>query len=219
MIRRCSGSTAPPSRWARIGRRQHVRRSQSSGGRLLAATRRRRPAPTAAAGRPGSGAPEEPRRSSSAAVAALRPICPAAAAASVSAVRLAPGPLTSSSRWIVRVADEEEVEVTAVDAHRHPEHDRAGLAGSRPITRSVARIRWAARAAALRVVRPREQQQHRVATPLDQVGTLARGPRRAAPANVALSMSLISSAPTLPLRASRSVSRVKPEMSTKTRCP
>ena len=32
-------------------------------------------------------------------------------------------------------------------------------------------------------------------------------------------MSLISSAPTLPLRASRSVSRVKPEMSTKTRVP
>ena len=177
VISRCSGSPAPPSRWARIGGGSTSGSEPVVGRAVLGVDVRRLPARSAAAGpragpRPGARRVQQ-RRSR----AALRPIWPAAAADSISAVMLAAGPLISSSRWIVGVADEEEVEVTAVDADRHPQHDRARtLVGTRPITPQCRPHPVGRASRALRVVRPLEQQQHRVATPLDQVGAVVRGP-------------------------------------------
>ena len=92
------------------------------------------------------------------------------------------------------------------------------VVGRRPISRSVPRMRCAARAARRAWSGPSKSS--RTASP-PHLTRSAPSSRVAAsrPANVALRMSLISSAPTLPLRASRSVSRVKPEMSTKTTVP
>ena len=72
----------------------------------------------------------------------------------------------------VRVADEEEVEVAAVHADRHPQHDRAGR-GGQPADHAQRRPHPVGRAGcAVRVVVPLEEQQHGVAAPLDQVGAV-----------------------------------------------
>ena len=62
------------------------------------------------------------RSGSVAAVSSLTRISPASAPASISTVRVTPGPVSSSSRC--DLADEEEVEGVAVDADVHLERDR-----------------------------------------------------------------------------------------------
>jgi hypothetical protein len=131
---------------------------------------------------------------------------------------LAAGPLISSSRWIFGSPTRKKSKsplCTPTDMRRVtlPE-----VVGNRPMTRSVARIRWEARAARSAWSGPWNSS--RIASP-PHLTRSAPSSRASVsnPAKVALRMSLISSAPTLPLRANRSVSRVNPEMSTNAREP
>ena len=215
VIARCSASPAPPSRWARTG-------GDSGLGRLDARVRRRardrrpgsrpRGAAPGAADRASRGSPSV-RAGSSAAVAALSPICPAAEAASSRAVTLTPGPLTTSSRWRAGSPTRKKSKSplwTPTDIRSTTAPDDVGI---RPTRRSVDRIRWEARAA--RGACPSPWKSRSTASPphLTRSAPSATASASSA-AKVASRMSLISSAPTLPRRLSRSVSWVNPEMST-----
>ena len=95
---------------------------------------------------PASGSPSS-RRGSSAAVAALRPICPAAAADSISAVRLAPGPLMSSSRWIAGSPTRKKSKSPLWMPTEIRNVTEPDVVDSFPAVRSTARMRYADRAA------------------------------------------------------------------------
>ena len=86
---------------------------------------------------------------------------------------------------------------------------------SRPTRSSVRCISQQARAGARLVLGPVEEQQQRIAAPLEEARAVVVGVSRRA-MKTSFSVSRISSAPILPWRASRSESAVKPEMSTNT---
>ena len=120
-----------------------------------------------------------------------------------------------------RVADQEEVEGRRCGCPTDIRRVTRPARSSTPAdARAARRASGAPRGSRPRgVLRPVEQQQDGVAAPLDQARARRRTRPSSSAAKVALRMSLISSAPTLPLRASRSVSLVKPEMSTKASVP
>ena len=211
-ICRCSGSPADVCRCARIGGGIREARSiPADGTRGTGARSASRGSPTSSRRSPSD--PPTRAGASRAAVCGVSPISPAAVRASTSAVALAAGPLTTSSRWIAGSPTRKKWKVplwipTDIRSVTSP----LGVL-TRPIRRSRARIRCAARAARTACSSPWNSS--RTASPphftrlaASRYATWSRS------AKVAFRMSLMRSAPTLPSRASRSVSWVNPEMST-----
>ena len=131
----------------------------------------------------------------------------------MTAVSLAAGPLTSSSRWCAGSPTKKKWKVPLWTPTDIRSVTRPALVSSRPISRILARIRCAARQARAAWSGPSKSSStasppHLTRPAPSSYATASRE------AKVALRVSLISSAPTLPRRASRSVSLVKPEMST-----
>ena len=213
---RCSELPAASRRWARKGGDNSSATSSSptstapaddspSGGRR----RSRRPSPTASPARPGG---------SSAAVASLSMIWPALASTSISAHRLAAGPLMTSSRWICGSPTRKKSNrplCTPTDMRRlTPPADEL----VRPTVRSSLRMSAEARTARTACSSPVK----RSSTASPPHFTRSPPSRRACASNapkVASRMSLSSSEPTVPCRVSRLASAVKPEMSTNARVP
>ena len=146
----------------------------------------------------------------------LSPISPASAIASIVTVSVAPGRRSAARGGRSRP---EELERAGRDPDRHAQRDRA--ATDPEPSDAVERLLHlpAGTRRALRMERAVEQEEQRVAAPLEQARLPSRRLRRGARVNTPSSVSRMSSAPILPCRARRSVSAVKPEMSTNTSEP
>ena len=158
---RCSGSPRAPSRCWRSDSGTPPVRSTSRRGRgpdssrfgpSAGARRKRHPAPR--------GAPRTPGRSARA-VPGLTTISPAAAADSISTVAVAPGPVTTSSRWPAPTRKKSNAPLcTPTDIRSVAVVPRSGVL---PSSRSAPRIPIAARAA--RCSWPRNEKNSKSASP------------------------------------------------------
>ena len=213
---RCSEVPAAARRCSRSGGVSRLATSTSPSGSMLGVggpgdgLRRMSRAPSTAA--PSTDA------SSSAAVSWLTSTWPAFASSSSSAVRLAAGPLTTSSRCSAGSPTRKKWKVplcrpTDIRRFTRPADDWA-----RPAVRSSVRMSTAARTARVAWSAPRNSS--RTASPPHFTRS---PPSRRAWASSALKtacrMSLSSSEPTAPCRVSRRARAVKPEMSTKAIVP
>jgi len=150
--------------------------------------------------------------SSNAARLGLIPISPASAIASIETVSVATGPATSNSRWTLPAVKKSIVPVlTPIDMRRVTVPPETRRRPTRSMVRCSSHIARQARSGwPGPSKRSNSASPPHLRSPAPQSYASSRSARK-----TPSSVSRISSAPIFPLRASRSVSAVNPEMSTK----